>query len=249
MNNDSGMSKRQMRRAKMRRDQMRGRLIGLSVIVGVALCAAAVLIYPNFKPVGTIATAEEFARPRAQANAAGDPDAPIKIEEFSDFQCPYCGNFYRDTERQLVDTYVATGKVYLVYRSFGAFIGGESGRAAEAAYCAGDQNKFWEMHDIIFANQTGENVGDYTDKRLDAFAQAIGLDMAGFDACFGSGKYADQVDQDLVDGRAAGVTATPSFVLTYTVGGTPKSSVIAGAYPFSEFQTQIDAALAEMGLQ
>jgi protein-disulfide isomerase len=144
---------------------------------------------------------------------------------------------------------VTNGTVYFVYRSFGNFIGPESQAAAEAAYCAGDQNKYWDYHDILFANQTGENVGDFSNRRLQAFAEALSLNMSEFNTCLSSGKYADRVAQDKVDGTAAGVTATPSFVLTYTVNGQQKQSVIAGAQPFSEFQTQIEGALTEMGLK
>ena len=247
MSKQPEMSRRQLRRQQIRRTQTRNRLTTIGCVTIVAAVAAFFLIYPNLKPVGGIATAEPFPRPQAQANTAGDPDAPIRIEEFSDFQCPFCARFYQDTERQLVDAYVATGKVQFVYRSFGLGIGPESEAAAEAAYCAGDQDRFWEMHDIIFANQTAENVGDYTDRRLRAFAETIGLEMSEFGSCFDSGKYSDQVNQDLRDGQAAGVNATPTFIITYTVGGETRTRTIAGAHPFTEFQTQIDAALAEMG--
>jgi protein-disulfide isomerase len=215
------------------------------------LLVAAFLIYPNLKPVGQIATPAPASgeRPMVNDNAMGDPNAPIKIEEFSDFQCPYCARFHEETEPQLASTYVADGTVYFVYRSFGDFIGAESKAAAEAAYCAGDQNKYWEYHDILFANQTGENVGAFTDRRLQAFAEALSLDIGTFNDCLSSGKYSDRVDQDKVDGTAAGVTGTPAFLLTYTVNGEQKQRFIAGAYPFSEFQTQIEGALTEMGLK
>lgn len=240
-----GLSKRQMRREQRRRSEQRSRLAVIIGVVLVALAAAAFLILPNFTPVGEIKTADSFARPQADGNAAGDPNAPVKMEEFSDFQCPYCDRFSKDTEPQIMDTYVATGKVYFVYRSFGSWIGAESGDAAQAAYCAGDQGKFWEMHDIIFANQTGENVGNFTQKRLIAFAQTLGLNMSDFQSCFNGGTYKDRVQQDLTDGQAAQIQATPSFVLTYMVNGQPKTEIIEGAVPFSEFQAKLDAALAQ----
>ena len=179
-----GLSKRQMRREQRRRAEQRSRLAVIIGVALVALAAAAFLILPNFTPVGEIKTVELRARPQAQDNSTGDPNAPIKLVEFSDFQCPYCARFNNETEKQLEDAYVATGKVFYTYRSYGAWIGKESADAAEAAYCAGDQGKFWEMHDIIFANQTGENVGDFTPKRLAAFAEKIGLDMGTFQSCF-----------------------------------------------------------------
>jgi protein-disulfide isomerase len=242
-----GMSKRQARREQRRRAEQRSRLAVIIGVVLLALAAAAFLILPNFTPVGEIKTVELRSRPQARDNSTGDPNAPIKLVEYSDFQCPYCARFSNDTEQQLEDTYVATGKVYYTYRSYGSWIGAESGDAAQAAYCAGDQNKFWEMHDIIFANQTGENVGDFTPKRLTAFAEKIGLDMSAFQSCFSGGKYKDRVNQDFADGQANNIKATPSFVMTYTVNGEAKTEIIEGAVPFSEFQSRIDAALAQVG--
>lgn len=245
--NTKEMSKRQMRREQIRRKEMRSRLLGIGLISVGALFLAFLFIYPMLKPIGDIADAPVIARTNVDFNAVGDPDAPIKIEEYSDFQCPYCRIFFENTEEQLLSTYIADGTVYFVYRSFGSFIGAESAAAAEAAYCAGDQGKFWEMHDILFANQTGENVGAYTDRRIAAYADRIGLDMDEFNSCFDSGKYADLVEQDGKDGLLAGIQATPSFVLSYTVNGEMKTRIIQGAQPFDAFQQEIEAALAEMG--
>jgi protein-disulfide isomerase len=138
--------------------------------------------------------------------------------------------------------------VYFVYRSFGNFIGPESKAAAEAAYCAGDQGKYWEYHDILFANQTGENVGAYADRRLQAFAEALSLDMDAFNELLQQRQVFWPGRPGRIDGTAAGVTGTPAFVISYTVNGEEKTRFISGAYPFSEFQTQIEGALAEMGL-
>lgn len=249
MSAEKKMSKRQLMREKRQR-QARIQQVGMIAIVVVgALLVAAALIYPNLRPVGEVAAASSHERPMVNDNAMGDPNAPIKIEEFSDYQCPFCAKFYEETEGQVVNAYVATGKVYFIYRSFGNLLGPESRAAAEAAYCAGAQNKYWEYHDILFANQTGENVGAYTDRRLQAFAEALSLDMDAFNSCFRGGEFKDRVQQDYQDGVAAGVTGTPAFILTYTADGEEKRRFIAGAYPFSEFQTQIDGALAEMGLE
>ena len=248
MSPEKQMSKRQAIRAKRERQARMQRFGMIGIIVVGALLVAAALIYPNIKPVGEVVAPDPGEHPMANGNAMGDPNAPIKIVEYSDFQCPYCARFHEETEWQLANSYVSDGTVNMVYRSFGDFIGPESKAAAEAAYCAGDQDKFWEYHNILFANQTGENVGAYTDRRLQAFAEALSLDMDAFNDCFNSGKYSDRVEQDRVDGTAAGVTGTPAFVITYTVNGEEKQRFIAGAYPFSEFQTQIEEALVEMGL-
>lgn len=229
------MSKRQEMRDKRARSDRNQKILLIVGLVVVGLAVAAFLILPTLTPVGDIADHPLMNRPQVNLNGMGDPNAPIKIVEYSDFQCPYCARFTSETEQQLIDAYIATGKVYFEYRSFGEFIGVESRRSAEAAYCAGDQNKFWEMHDLIFANQTGENVGAFSDKRLNAFADKLGLDKSAFSDCFNGGKYAAKVAKDGVDGIAAGVKATPSF----TING----KLFEGAQPFSAFKTEIDALL------
>jgi protein-disulfide isomerase len=245
MPNEQGMSKRQLLREKRRRDAQRNRLLSVGAIVLGALVVFALMILPGLMPVD-ITKITPFERPNADFNAAGDPDAPIKITEYSDYQCPYCARFVEQTEEQLVQTYVASGQVYFIFRSLGLFIGPESQAAAEAAYCAGDENKYWQYHDMLFANNTGENVGDYTTRKLQAFAEALELDMTAFNSCLDSGKYAERVTQDGVDGMEAGINATPSFLMTYTVNGETKSKVIQGAQAFDAFQAEIEAALAEM---
>jgi protein-disulfide isomerase len=252
------MSKRKEVREKRRQQQRNRRLITIGIIVVGALLVAFALIYPNLKPVGAIKTPVPADHPMADGNAMGDPNAPIKIVEYSDFQCPYCAQFHQQTEPQIINTYIKTGKVYFVYRSMGNFISDNLGKyngisdaesrdAAEAAYCAGDQNKFWEYHDILYANYTGEGVGDFTSRRLVAYAEAIGLDMNQFRTCFNNATYSQQVLQDQADGDAAGVTGTPTFVLSYTIDGQTQTKLISGAEPFSTFQQEIDADLAAMG--
>jgi protein-disulfide isomerase len=243
---ESSKSKRQMLREQRAKRQRQQRMGTIAVVAVVALVIAGLLIYPSIKsamtPVGTIVMTTPEPRPDANLNSMGNPDAPVKIEEFSDFQCPFCKRFADETEKQIVDTYVATGKVYFTYTPFGpggSFIGPESVAAAEAAFCAGDQNKFWEYHDMLFANQTGENVGDFTDKRLVAFAEALNLNMTEFNSCYNSQKYKDKVQQGLVEGSQKGIGGTPSFLINGTK--------LEGALPFSDFQTAIDAALAAAG--
>jgi len=247
--NNKEMSKRQQRREQIRRKEARSRWVGIGLISIGAIFLAFLFIYPNLKPVGDIADAPQMDRPNVDFNAAGDPNAPIKIDEYSDFQCPYCRIFFEKTEEQLMSSYVADGTVYFVYHSFGEFIGAESKAAAETAYCAGDQGKFWEMHDLLFANQTGENVGAYADRRLTAFAEKLELNMTDFNSCFDSGKYSDLVDQDGKDGLLAGIQATPSFVVSYVVNGETKTKIIQGAQEIAAFQQEIDTALTEMGLK
>jgi len=178
--------------------------------------------------------------PNAHDNAMGDPNAPVTIIEYSDFQCPFCGRFARETEPLILKNYVVPGKVRLVYRTFGDWIGPESLLAAEAAYCGGDQGKFWDFHDILFYNQHGENEGAFTRPRIETMAKMLGLKMDQFDQCLDSHKYQKQAMQDLQDGKAAGVKGTPSFVIIAPDGS---QQFIEGALPYARFQGAIEAAL------
>lgn len=245
--NNKELSKRQLRKDQVRRREQRSRLITIGVITVAVLFVAFLIIYPLVRPIGDVITPAAVTRPDVEFNTAGNPDAPITITEYSDFQCPYCRIFYENTEALLMERFVEPGTVHFVYKSVGSFIGPESKTAAEAAYCAGDQGKFWDMHDIIFANQTGENAGGYTDRRLEAFAEAINLDMDQYSECMSSGKYADLTEQDAIDAREAGIQATPSFIITYEVNGETQTRVIQGAQSIDVFAQEIDAALAEIG--
>lgn len=241
------MSKRQMRREQIKRKERNSRMLAIGLITLGALVVGGLFVWSAFKPVGNIVTPTDISRPNADFNAAGDPNAPIKITEFSDFQCPYCRLFFENTEALLMEQYVAPGTVYFIYRSVGGFIGPESQAAAEAAYCAGDQGKFWQMHDMLFTNQGGENTGTFSDRRLSAFADKIGLDSNQFSDCFNTGKYKSTTEKDSTDATAAGVKATPSFFLNYTVNGELQTKLIEGAQTIDVFKQNIDAALAELG--
>jgi protein-disulfide isomerase len=240
MSPEKTMSKRQARRAKRERQARMQRLGMIGVIALGALLVAAALILPNLR------TNTEFAsRPNANDNVMGDPDAPITITEYSDYRCSHCGAFVLDTEPLLIKDYIKTGKVKFVYRSMGGWLSEQSLLAAEASYCAGEQNKFWEYHDILFANQ-GASL-EMTN--FMAWAEAVGLDTEAFRKCMDERRYQARADQDAQDGNALGVQGTPTFFLTYTLDGVEKTRVIQGAQPFESFQQEIDGALADMGIQ
>ena len=249
-------SKRQERREKMRQQEQRRRLLTIGLIsIGAALLVFAV-VWPSIRPVAEVVAVDPGTHPNANDNSMGDPNAPIKIEEFSDFQCPFCERFHQETEPLLRQYYIDTGKVQFVYRSMGNWvsqnIGGartESQDAALAAYCAGDQNKFWEMHAHLFANVLGEDAGSFTDKRLAAIAEKAGLNMDDFNSCYGSGKYEDRVQQDLKDAQAANITGTPGFLITYTVNGEAKTELIEGAAAFNTFQVKLEEILNQITAQ
>src|SRR5215510_1315828 len=252
MMNEAKRNKRQERRARAQQKERTNRLrtMGL-IVVGAALLVFA-FIYNQTRPITGLVTVESTPHPNADRNSMGDSKAPIQIEEFADFQCPYCKQFHENTEPQLEEYFVKTVKVYFTYRSAGNFVSNnvgsgntESQNAAAAAYCAADQGKFWEMHDTLFANTRDvENQGSFTSKRLIAIAALVpGLDANTFKDCYNSGKYKDEVAQDFTDAQAAGLQGTPFFVMTYKVKGETKTETIDGAQPIDAFQQKIEAAL------
>lgn len=236
-------NKRLTIREKRRQQIQRQRTITIVIVAVVALGIVGILVVPSIiqstAPVGEITPPPAVEFPNPDMNSMGDPNAPVTVVEFSDFQCPFCERFYSDTEPQFIDEYVRTGQVYFTYRSMGNFIGPESAKAMEAAYCAGDQGRFWDFHGILFTNQGGENQGVFADKRLVAMAETLGLDMTEFNSCFDSGKYRSAVNQDRADGNAAGVQGTPAFVIN--------GKLVPGALTFPQLQQEIEQALAGSG--
>lgn len=164
----------------------------------------------------------------------GSANAPVEIIEFSDYQCPFCGSFVTQTLPSLKQKYIDTGKVKLIYRDFPLPFHANAQKAAEAAECAGEQGKYYEMHDKIFGNQSAITVPD-----LKNYAAQIGLDTAKFNTCLDSGAMASEVTKDLADGTAYGVSGTPTFFIN--------GRELVGAQPFSAFETAINAELARVG--
>lgn len=164
----------------------------------------------------------------------GNPASKVVIIEYGDFQCPFCGKFFRETESQIKEQYVKAGKAAFLWRDF-AFLGEESFRASEAARCAGDHGKFWEYHGKLFMSQNGENQGAFADANLKKFARDIGLDGVKFDLCFTSGKYRKAVEDSSAGGRSAGVSGTPA---TFVNG-----KLVSGAVSFATFKNLIEEEL------
>jgi protein-disulfide isomerase len=137
-------------------------------------------------------------------------------------------------EPTLLNEYVKTGKITLVYKHY-AFLGPESQYSAVAAECAADQGKFWEYHDLLFARQSGENQGAFNKDKLLGLAQELKLDMTKFTPCLQNDQTLDRVKADAQEGQSAGVRSTPSFV----INGVP----LIGAQPIEAFRAAIDKAL------
>ncbi len=215
----------------------RGRVVAAAFGVAAVFALAAILL-------GVVTRRRETAPPPVAGTAPvegrvkGLATAPVTIVEYADLQCPNCALFARTTEREIERQYIETGKVRLEFRHF-PFLGQESERAAEALECAGEQGKFWQYHDALFAAQAGENRGAFSDKNLRAIADRAGLDGAALAACLDSGRYRDRVQADKLAGEAAGVQGTPTFFIN--------GRMVVGAQPFSVFQSVIEQALAEAG--
>ena len=173
----------------------------------------------------------------------GNPDAPITIIEFSDFQCPFCARFHVQTLPLLLEEYIDQGKVKLVFRDFPIqSIHPNALPASVAAECANEQGKFKEMHDMLFDNQNEWNKQETTNaiSLFSLYAAELQLEQEIFDSCLASGKYIDEIRKDLADGRDYGVSGTPGFF----VGNDEIGYVeIRGAQPFDSFQKIIDAQL------
>lgn len=160
----------------------------------------------------------------------GDKNAPVTIIEFSDYECPFCERFWKQTLPQIEEKYIKTGKVKLIYRDFPLGFHANAQKAAEAAECAGEQDKYYEMHDKLF--ELGVSGGAIAFKQ---YAKDIGLDAAKFSQCLDSGKMGAEVQKDSADGQSLGVSGTPAFFIN--------GQEVTGAQPFSVFEQIIEAEL------
>ncbi|MFE1260835.1 DsbA family protein [Streptomyces albogriseolus] len=166
--------------------------------------------------------------------ALGSPDAPVVLIEYSDFQCPFCGRFARETKPDLVRDYVDKGILRIEWRNFPVF-GAESDQAARAGWAAGQQNRFWQFHDEAYAEPRRRNAGDFSEDNLLAMARKAGVeDLARFEKDMASEAAHQAVTRDSEEGYGIGVTSTPAFL----INGRP----VLGAQPTDVFTDIIDEA-------
>jgi protein-disulfide isomerase len=161
----------------------------------------------------------------------GNPDAPVKIIEFSDFQCPFCRKLHFESFKKIKEEYIDKGLVVFYYRDF-AFLGPESVQASLASKCAREQNKFWEYVDILFKDQAGENVGGFSKENLIKFAEELNLDKEKFEKCLNEGKYMSEIQQDLQAAQKLGVRGTPYLIIN--------NDIVEGAYPYDYIKAIIE---------
>jgi len=186
--------------------------------------------------------AERFSGTILTANGSpylGDENAPITLVEFGDYQCFFCNKFFHDTENGILENYVKTGKVKIIFKDF-TIIGPDSITAALGANCAGDQGKFWEFHDILYNNWNGENNGWAAREKIIGFANDVKLDVDKFTECLDEKHHQSKIDASNSDARKLGLTGTPGF---FVINANNQVTPIQGAQPFEVFQRIFDAEL------
>lgn len=231
------MSKREEMRLRRQKQTRQRLLIAVGAIVVVAIAVTGYLIYQNSLPVGAFTTVPTQTWPQADGKALGPKTAKVLVQEFADFQCPICAEFFRSVEPQIMHDFVISGTIRYEFHHFIVIDtntgGNESHRAAEASECASEQGRFWDYHNMLYTNQQGEGSGAFADRRLKAFAPALGLDAQKFNACFDSGRYVNAVNTDVALGTQMGVNGTPTLFINGVAVNNP--------FDYNEIKQKIQA--------
>ncbi len=201
-----------------RGSQKKKNIISVAAVIGVVVIALLLLYF--------------IPRRQVDGPSVGDPNAPVKVEQFSNFTCSYCRSFALESEPDFVKEYVDSGKVYLTYFNY-QFQEDDSSKAAEATYCAGEQNKFWDYKKLVYQNATF--AGAFADESLRNYASNVGLNMAEFEECLESDRQVKVISDGRQYAQMLGVNATPTF------------SVNGKLVYQNELIAAVDAALAEAG--
>jgi len=245
------ISKRDAIKAQRTRKKRQQRMNSIFWVGGFILIIILIIITPtilnSLKPAGDFVKITPVAYPMVDGKTIGNPNAKVKIEVFADFQCPACKGYSETTEKKLLaSSYVSNGQVYYIFRHWPFldrdYATKESHQAANASMCALEQGRFWDYHAILFTNQgVVENGGSFNNKRLQAFAESLGLDMTAFNSCFNNNKYSSDIEADYQMGVTAGINSTPSFLINGT-------NLFPDHVPtYEELTAAIDATLAGGG--
>lgn len=214
-----------------------------AVIVGVSVLLAANIIVNNFgsdtvKNLGAVAGADSNVVTNVKVTErVGEPKkggGSVTMYEFSDFQCPFCQNFWNTSYKQIKSKYIDTGKITFIYRHSPLPFHQNAQKSAEASECANAQGKFWEYHDLLFANSKSDGAGlEITD--LKKYAKDLGLNTSKFDSCLDGGEMSKVVEEDSNLSKSIGVSGTPTFFIN--------GKQVVGALPYAEFEKTIEEAL------
>jgi len=192
-------------------------------------------------------TIDQFGPPKVTLNTflgngspvLGDNNAPITLVEFGDYQCHFCNVFFHNTENKIVQKYVETGKVKIIFKDYN-IIGPDSVNASHGAHCANEQELFWEYHDILYSNWTGENNGWASSENLLKFATEINLDLDQWSECMLNGNNSQTILASNEDAKALELTGTPAF---FVIGPDGETTRLFGAQPFETFERVFEAEL------
>ena len=169
----------------------------------------------------------------------GSESASVTIIEIGDYQCEMCKRWFDQSRSHIIDNYINTGKVNMVFLDM-PILGNDSSIAAEATYCANDQGKYWDYHVTLFEHQGEMNSGWANNERLKSFAFNLGLDMEEFSQCLDSKRYYSQVKLNAEKSKNMGASSTPSFLIVNTSG---EQKSIRGAQPYTVFEEVIELSL------
>lgn len=213
------------------------------IIIGVfvAILAVIVISVSSFSGSQDVDTSRTIGTVNTSMGSPllGSTSAKITIVEFGDFQCHQCYNWFHNTRPQIYENYIKTGKANLVFVDL-AFLGMDSPKAAQAAYCAEDQGKYWQYHDILYNSQEPQIDGGWANnERLKAFAFSLDLDMDLFNSCLDSGKYQKRVQFNIGQAKSNGATGTPTFIIV----GDEKQQKLSGAQPYDAFKNILDSMI------
>jgi protein-disulfide isomerase len=238
-----GMSTKKLIEERRQRKKRQNTLMLLMMGAGLALVVAALVIAfissNNVNISKRNTNIPDFTElEQSDISGLGDPNAPVVIEEFSDFGCSHCADFALGTKKLIEENYVKTGQVYLVFHSVGGLLNSAATfQAAEASYCAGDQGALWPFHDLIYANQARlfNNRDADLSPTLESFAEILELDVEQFNTCLSERKYQAMTAADEVLAKSNGITGTPSFLIN--------GVLYRGNQPYENFQQAIEQAI------
>ncbi len=197
---------------------------------------------PTVQSASTPVTPQEISSAIFTNNASpilGDKNAPITLVEFGDYQCFFCNKFFHETEEKIMNEYVRTGKVKIIFKDY-TIIGPDSITAAHGSHCADEQGSFWDYHNILYENWNGENNGWASPENIVGFARDLDLDIDQFTECMQEKRHQSKIIASGQDASTLGLTGTPAF---FVIGKDNQVSKIQGAQPYEVFQRIFDSEL------
>ena len=244
----TGKSKRRLLKEQRMKKERQRRLTIIGIIIAVALVLVGLIAIPAIQeanaPIGDFVRITPTTYPSENGTMLGDPQAKVVITVFEDFKCSACKSYTQFIEPQVIEEIVASGKASYVFHQY-PFLDDrsalkDSDLAANASECAAEQNRFWDYKNILFTNYNGVP-GEFSDKRLVAFAESLDLDIKSFETCLEEERYRDKINEDLSLGKSMGVSGTP----TVFVNG---QNVSPGKVPqFDQINELVEEFLSESG--